>query len=102
MTPRASTLPQLYGLPKVHKDGIPLRPIVSAIGSPTYSLSKELARILSPLADTTLDDADRLISFDVTNLFTKVPLDEAMEAIMFKVLAVYSEIRAAMCYCFPT
>ena len=81
-----------------------MRAIVSAIGSPAYNLSKELARILSPLAghtslfvknsthfvekiqDTTLDDTDRLISFDVTSLFMKVPLDEAMDAITEKLM----------------
>ena len=31
--------PRLYGLPKIHKEDVPLRPIVSAIGSPTYNLS---------------------------------------------------------------
>ena len=28
--------PQLYGLPKTHKPAVPLRPIVSSIGSATY------------------------------------------------------------------
>ena len=41
--------PRLYGLPKIHKQGIPLRPIVSFVESPTYNLSKEIARILSHL-----------------------------------------------------
>ncbi len=41
--------PRLYGLPKVHKEGMPLRPIVSFVGSPTYNLSKYLAFLLSPL-----------------------------------------------------
>ena len=50
---QCSTPPQIYGLPKIHKDGIPLRPIVSAIGSPTYQLAKTLARILTPLAGKT-------------------------------------------------
>ncbi|KAG5346220.1 ALF aldolase, partial [Acromyrmex charruanus] len=34
--------PRLYRLPKVHKPNIPLRPIVSAIHSPTYNLSRFL------------------------------------------------------------
>ncbi|XP_046409073.1 uncharacterized protein LOC124173954 [Ischnura elegans] len=38
--------PRLYGLPKIHKDGIPLRPIVSAIDSPTHKLAKYLAHSL--------------------------------------------------------
>ena len=50
LTPRYSNPPQLYGLPKIYKDGAPMRPIVSAVGSPWYRLAKELACILSPLA----------------------------------------------------
>ena len=41
--------PVLYGLPKLHKENTPLRPIVSFTASPTYNLSKDLARILSEL-----------------------------------------------------
>ncbi|KAJ8049244.1 hypothetical protein HOLleu_01906 [Holothuria leucospilota] len=38
LTPRNSLSPRLYGLPKVHKKDIPLRPIVSSINSPSYNL----------------------------------------------------------------
>ena len=38
--------PKLYGLPKLHKPGFPMRPIVSFCGSPTYQLSKYLTRII--------------------------------------------------------
>lgn len=41
--------PTLYGIPKIHKEGTPMRPIVSYIGSPTYQLSKYLVSILSPV-----------------------------------------------------
>ena len=41
-----SSLPYLYGLPKLHKNDIPLRPIVSTSGSVTYKLSKYIATIL--------------------------------------------------------
>ena len=44
---------QMYGLPKIHKEGCPMRPTVSAIGSPSYSLAKELSRILTPLTGHT-------------------------------------------------
>ena len=44
-----STPVSFYGLPKIHKENVPLRPIMSAIGSPTYKLSKYLANIFSPL-----------------------------------------------------
>ena len=38
----AGGLPLLYGLPKVHKPEVPLRPIVSFVQSLTYQLSKHL------------------------------------------------------------
>ena len=99
LTPQFSSSPQLYGLPKVHKENIPLRPIVSTIGWPTYDLAKELARILSPLARSSetsitntgefierlkvdiISGGDMMVSFDVVSLFTRVPLKEAMEVI---------------------
>ena len=56
LTPNSSNPPQIYGLPKIHKDNNPLRPIVSTIGSPTYQLAKELARILSPLGRKFLEE----------------------------------------------
>ena len=39
----------LYGLPKIHKLGNPLRPIVSSIGTFSYNLAKFLVPIISPL-----------------------------------------------------
>jgi hypothetical protein len=38
LTPYHSKPPHLYGLPKIHKPDIPLRPIVSSIGSPCYAV----------------------------------------------------------------
>ena len=88
--------PRLYGLPKIHKDNIPLRPIVSAIGSPTYHLDKYLSGLLQPhigqtssfvkdskhfvdkLKDIVIGPQDILVSFDVVSLFTNVPLQQAL------------------------
>ncbi|CAH2017764.1 unnamed protein product [Acanthoscelides obtectus] len=39
---------RIYGLPKIHKANISLRPIVSAIGSPIYYLAKHLTTLLQP------------------------------------------------------
>ena len=87
-----ATIPRIYGLVKIHKDDLPLRPIVSMIGSATYNLSKHLASILAPLVGTSertvsnsLEFVDFLktyswegnfvmISFDVVSLFTSVPV----------------------------
>ena len=47
--PTSAVPPKFYGLPKIHKTGTPLRPIVSSRGSITYSVSKELSHIIKPL-----------------------------------------------------
>ena len=87
--------PRLYGLPKIHKVNIPLRPIVSSIGSPTYNIAKFLVPILTPLTgkgssfvknsihfksiikSVEVTDSDSLVSFDVESLFTSVPIEDA-------------------------
>lgn len=38
LTTSTSLTPRIYGLPKIHKDGCPLRPIVSCINASTYHL----------------------------------------------------------------
>ena len=88
---------KLYGLPKLHKPNVPMRPIVSFCGSPTYELSKYLTTILKPLTDesrhklqsteTFIDaiktvqvpDDHKLVSFDVKSLFTSIPLQLALD-----------------------
>ena len=90
-------------MPKIHKAEVPLRPIVSAVNSPTYRLSKELARILTPLAghteshvnnsahfaqkiqDTILEEDDVMVSFDVISLFTRVLVDKGIDVINSKI-----------------
>ena len=49
MYPTGALIPKFYGLPKVHKENTPLRPIVSSIGSVSYGVAKEVARIIKPL-----------------------------------------------------
>ena len=90
----------MYGLPKDHKDDTPMRPIIeSTIGSPSYKFTEELAWILTPLTGNTMhavknsvssvdkihevkmEPQDQMISFDVTNLFTQVPMDEALQVV---------------------
>ena len=52
LSPSFSTAPQIYNLPKIHKEGTLLRPIASAIRSPTHQ-ARQLVRILNPLQGTT-------------------------------------------------
>ena len=87
------SLPYMYGLIKTHKPGNPIRPIICSTGSTSYKLSKWLVSILSPLVGTIStshlkNNVDlinklnalhinfdfKLVSYDVTSLFTRVPV----------------------------
>ena len=99
MYPTSVGIPKFYGLPKIHKAGVPLRPTVSSRGSVSYDTAKELARILKPLAgrttysvQNTKDFVDQvknikllqdecIISCDVKVLFTSVPIEPAIKII---------------------
>ena len=78
--------PKFYGLPKVHKAGVPLRPIVSSIGAVMYETSKELSKILNPLVGQSLQEQklgpeDIIMSYDVKALFTSVPIQPSIDII---------------------
>ncbi|XP_072048297.1 uncharacterized protein [Amphiura filiformis] len=90
--PTSENVPRIYGSPKIHKDGTPLRPIVDFTGSIGYNVAKSLADILSPivgqsehhvlkkkslaedLKDVTLEEDEILNSHDVVALLPVHPL----------------------------
>ncbi len=48
--PTEPAVPAFYGLPNFHKpEPIPVRPIVSSIGSATYNIARHIAWLLKPL-----------------------------------------------------
>ena len=46
LKPTESPGPRFYSQPKIHKPGIPMRPIVSYSGSSLYNLNKYIANVL--------------------------------------------------------
>ena len=46
--PTRASAPKFYGLPKIHKEDVPLRPIVSSIGSVTYGVAKSHQEFWNP------------------------------------------------------
>ena len=97
--PLGSQLPRLYGLPKIHKHNFPFRPILSMSNSPQEKLAKWLLVILQPavklytkycvkdsftfaLEMKSLNAPSEnvvMTSYDVTSLFTNVPVKEAIK-----------------------
>ena len=91
----------MYGLPKIHKEGTPLRPILSATNTSSYNISKYLVGLLEHLttSNNTLKNSYEfenfinnvtntndliMCSFDIKSLFTNIPLDETIEIILNK------------------
>lgn len=91
--------PKIYGMPKLHKANIPLRPIVSCIQGPVYGLSKFLAGSLSNIAGenqysiknsfelkkfidkVTVPSDHILVSLDVISMYTNIPINLANEIV---------------------
>uniref|UniRef100_A0A5S6QSY2 Reverse transcriptase domain-containing protein n=1 Tax=Trichuris muris TaxID=70415 RepID=A0A5S6QSY2_TRIMR len=85
--------PELFCLPKIHKEDVPLRPVIASGQCVTSYLCRYLTTILKPLTghrrshaenslsfateikQIELQDSDILVSYDVTDLFTSIPLD---------------------------
>ena len=93
LTQTNSTIALIYGLPKLHKNGIPLRPVVPYIGTPTYLFASEVNNLfklalevpeshinnsidlLDKIKDVNIPSDHILISLDVKALYPNVSLD---------------------------
>ena len=101
LCPTQLNTPYLDDRPKIHKDNCPLTPIISMCDSLFPPIDKTLATILRPsskicnsyVSNTAhakqrlcqawdVHGLGHLVSFDVTDLFTKVPVNEAIEVTM--------------------
>lgn len=99
LTIHNALIPKIYGLPKLHKNGIPMRPIVSCVQSPFSNLAKFLKNILSNVVnknESYIKDSwqfkDKIknidipknysiISLDVVSLYTNIPTNRALHLI---------------------
>lgn len=98
-----ASAPKFYAVPKIHKENIPLRPIVSSINTPNTAISKFLTDILTKTLGNyrdyniknSFEFANKynnfklppnyvLVSFDVVSLFTNIPLNLVIEIITLR------------------
>ena len=94
-----TTLSRFYGSPKLHKNNIPFRPIVSTINSPVSFIAHEICNVIqkccplpasnipnsltliTKLQDIIIPDNYVLLSLDVISLFTNVTMDLVLESL---------------------
>ena len=99
----------LYGLPKVHKQGAPLRPILAAYNTAAYKCAQFLVPLLEPLTTNNFTVKNSyefkqsvcslsppstafMCSYDVTSLFTNIPLAETIDIICNTIFPTGNEI----------
>ena len=92
-------LPTGNSSPKIYKANCPMHPIVSACGTSIYNFAKYLTKILKlyightssfvkdskdlmdKLQTINLQDNEELVSFDISALFTSIPVNQALDVI---------------------
>ena len=109
--PRGSFCPKFYGLPKLHKQGIPLRPIVACTKAPASNIGKWLCTAFKPLLFSqksyicnSVDLAEKLknvnisantiiSSFDVVSMYTNINVAESEKLLENKINENYDLIE---------
>ena len=107
--PSVSSPGELYGTAKIHKlsnddnvEKLPIRPIISNVGTATYHLAKCLPKLVSPLSISEYTVSSNkdfvqnirkikvptgydMVSFDVKSLITNVPLEYTIDLILKRI-----------------
>ena len=99
MKPKDCHAPRLSGSPKIHKDGVPMRGIVSTLGSHFGKLSRYIIPILKLIQERSglyvknsrelkqkvknwrVERNEVLVSYDVKSFYRSIPIDEALKLV---------------------
>ena len=99
LKPNDSSAPRFYGQQKIRKPGVSVRPIVSYSGSPLYNLNNYIANILKAyvqdennntknsttfsnyIRNVPIEDDEIMVLFDVTSLYTNIPIIDTLNII---------------------
>ena len=110
--PKDTRFPEFYGLPKTHKEGTPLRPVVAAFAGALSAISILVERILNQLLDFVpahLKDTNEarqtihnafpdlqtpentiIVTMDVVALYPSIPIADGIAAVLRK-LSLHQE-----------
>ena len=113
MYPTGTMCGKLYGTAKIHKEGVPVRPIVSMVNTPNYELAKYVDQLIRPFCpkkytvESSFDFISKLrhfvslnsnnnalhvVSYDVTSLFTNIPLNDVIDYVIHYIFGQSSTV----------
>lgn len=94
LKPTGSQAPRIYGLAKVHKADIPLRPVLLMPGSTYHKIANQVAEWLKVVKECNINTStkliadslenvhseqdDEMVNFDMVFLYTNIPVKEAI------------------------
>ena len=99
LNPTHLLAPRFYGQPKMYKPGVFIHPLVSYTGYPLRNLNKYIANILKAyvkdknnnamnsntfsnyIRNVPIEDDKTMVSFDVTSLYTNIPIIDTLNII---------------------
>ncbi|XP_049940670.1 uncharacterized protein LOC126416829 [Schistocerca serialis cubense] len=100
LTQKNPQAPTLRSQPKIHKDGMPMRPVINFKKAPTYRIAKHLQKLVTKhykvennrtlintgnlienIQNIQVPHTASLISFDIENMYTSIPITETIEII---------------------
>ena len=94
-----SPAPRFYDQAKMHKPGVPIRPIISYSGSPLNNLNKYIDSTLKAyvkdennnaknsttfsnyIRNVPIEDDEVMVPFDITSLYTNIPIIDTLNII---------------------
>ena len=104
LVPQTTMIPRIWGAPKVHKEGYPLREIVDSVNSITKPADKYISKIIktyrgntqhhinnstdfiNKIKDIKVEADETIVSYDVVALYPSIPQDEAIHLVHNKML----------------
>ncbi|XP_067664170.1 uncharacterized protein, partial [Haliotis asinina] len=122
LNPNNSQPPYARATVKIHKNPVKTRILVCSRGAVYYNTAQHLSRILAPLGKTgssfvkdsaslvqklrNTSDTKKLVSYDVVDLFTNIPIKEAIHILSTR-LQIYlpdldTKLTAQVSKCFET
>lgn len=90
-----AAVPKFYGLPKVHKPVLSLRPIISSIQAPTSRISRFLTDVLSDAYNKNNEFYVR-DSFDFSNFINEFYLPEGFVLISLDVVSLFTNVHVSL------